>query len=184
MMIHETVAECEGFDLLTMGQPEGPKCYCYVNHLLRKLLDELSAGTPFVVLDNEAGMEHLSRLTTNDVDLLLEVAAPTVPDVTAVQRINTLTERLPITVRRKGLVLNRVGAKISDKVEALIAESGLDVLGRVPLSEQVAELSAEEGAITTLGFDDAAAKVVLEIVEQHVLGGQGGFRSRFKRPVR
>ncbi len=169
MMIHETVVECKGFDLLTMGRPEGPKCYCYVNHMLRKFLDGLSESAPYVVIDNEAGMEHLSRLTTNDVELLLEVAAPTVADIVAARRIDDLVGRLPIKVRQKGLVISRATDHIPERVKALIVEGGLEVLGSLPLSGQIAELSQEGRPITELPFDDPALKAVLEIVEKNVL---------------
>ena len=61
-----------------MGRPEGPGCYCFVNSLLRRYLDRAVEDYPFALLDNEAGMEHLSRRTTRDVDLLLIVAEATV----------------------------------------------------------------------------------------------------------
>lgn len=169
MIIHEMITECSGFDLLTMGRPEGPACYCYVNHLLRKFLDGLSKAAPFVIIDNEAGMEHLSRLTTNDVDLLIEVAAPTVPDVVAARRIDELVEQLPMTVRQRGLVINRSDGRMSEKIEKMIADAGLNVLGRVPISEGVAELSREGEPVTGLPADDPALKAVTEIVRQHVL---------------
>jgi len=74
--IQQAITEAQGFDLLTMGRPEGPSCYCAVNNMLRKFLDELSSQYRFVVIDNEAGMEHLSRRTTNNVDLLCIVSEP------------------------------------------------------------------------------------------------------------
>ena len=169
MMIHEMVTECKGFDILTMGRPEGPACYCYVNHLLRKFLDGLSEAAPFVVIDNEAGMEHLSRLTTNDVELLIEVAAPMVPDIVAACRIDQLVEKLPMTVGRRGLVINRSDGRMSEKIEKMIVDAGLDVLGRVPTSEGVAGLSQEGEPVTGLPADDPALKAVTEIVKEHVL---------------
>jgi len=214
MMIHETLVECEGFDLLTMGRPEGPKCYCYVNHMLRNFLDGLSTSAPFVVIDNQAGMEHLSRLTTNDVNLLLEVATPTVADIVAARRIDELVGKLPIKVARKGLVINReldhtsgvpernesrpgapdkvekplggpqtqfrafgVPARGLERVERLIAEGRLELLGRIPLSETIAGLSAEGKPITKLSLDDPAAKAVTEIVKRCVLG-KGNTKTR------
>ena len=169
MMIHEMIVECKGFDLLTMGRPEGPGCYCYVNHLLRKFLDDLSGSAPYVVIDNEAGMEHLSRLTTNGVELLLEVAAPTVADIVAARRIDEIAGQLPIKVGQKGLVISRATDHIPERVNVLIAEGGLKLLGSVPLSERVAELSQEGRPITELPPDDPALKPVLEIVEKNIL---------------
>ena len=108
-MIHDSVVESQGFDLITMGRPEGAKCYCYVNNLLRKYLDQATSDYPCIVIDNEAGMEHLSRRTTNDVDLLVIVAEPTVVGVLSAHRIWQLSEELPILVRRRSFILNRIG---------------------------------------------------------------------------
>src|SRR4030042_2038478 len=93
--IQQAITESEGFDLLTMGRPEGPSCYCAVNNLLRKFLDELSSQYRYVIIDNEAGMEHLSRRTTNNVDLLCIVAEPTPIGSVTAQRISDLTQKLP-----------------------------------------------------------------------------------------
>ncbi len=105
--IQRTITEAEGFDLITMGRPEGPKCYCYVNSLLRKSLDDLTRNYAAVVLDNEAGMEHLSRRTTNDIDVLIAVLNPTVPSFRAAERIVNLSRELPIKI---GQIAMRFGA--------------------------------------------------------------------------
>jgi len=114
--IHQSITEAGAFDLLTMGRPEGPGCYCYVNTLLRKYLDRASADYPFVVIDNGAGMEHLSRRTTNNVDLLFVVAEPTAAGVASAVRIFELVERLEVTIRETALVLNRVRPEGVDSV--------------------------------------------------------------------
>src|SRR3990167_9350968 len=106
--IENCIVEENKFDLLTMGRPEGPKCYCYANNLLRKYLDKVGTTYPFIVTDNEAGMEHLSRRTTNNVDLLLIVSEPTIVGALTIQRILKLADSLPITIRKKLCVLNQV----------------------------------------------------------------------------
>src|SRR3990167_7452849 len=106
--IEYSIIEKDKYDLLTMGRPEGPKCYCYVNNLLRKYLDKVGTTYPFIVTDNEAGMEHLSRRTTNNVDLLLIVSEPTIVGALTIQRILKLADSLPITIRKKLCVLNQV----------------------------------------------------------------------------
>jgi CO dehydrogenase maturation factor len=169
MIIQDTLLECGPFDLLTMGRPEGPKCYCYVNHLLRNFLDKLSKSAPFVVVDNEAGMEHLSRMTTNDVELLIEVAGATVADVTAARRIDDLVGKLPVKVRRRGLVINRDDGRAPEKVEKLITESALELLGRVPASGKIEECSREGKPLTGLDFDDPALRAVVNVIKRHVL---------------
>ena len=104
----ELLSEQAGFDLLTMGRPEGPNCYCYVNGLLRRYLKLLRDNYPYVVVDCEAGMEYLSRLTVDDVDTLVLTAEPTGIGLTTAKRICQLSEKLPIHVARRTLVLNKV----------------------------------------------------------------------------
>ena len=105
----EILSEQRGFDLLTMGRPEGPKCYCYVNGLLRRYLKELRGAYPVVVVDCEAGMEYLSRLTVDDIDSLVLVAEATSVGLASAARIGRLADALPIRVKRRVLVVNKVG---------------------------------------------------------------------------
>ena len=107
--IQRAITEADGFDLITMGRPEGPRCYCCVNNLLRKSLDDLSRNYAAVVVDNEAGMEHLSRRTTNNVDFLIVVMNPTLPSLRAAQRILALSRELPVRIGRRAVLVNRVG---------------------------------------------------------------------------
>ena len=100
--------EAEGFDLLVMGRPEGPGCYCAANNTLRRHLEILSGNYPVVVIDNEAGMEHLSRRTTAKIDLLLLVSEPSPIGIMTAARIRDLAKEMEIQVARIGLVINRV----------------------------------------------------------------------------
>ena len=102
LLIQSCLVEGNKFDLLTMGRPEGPKCYCYVNNLLRKYLDEATKEYPIVVIDNEAGMEHLSRRTTNNVDELFVVSDATRQGARTVGRIMKLADSLPILREAQG----------------------------------------------------------------------------------
>ncbi len=155
--IQQSVTECEGYDLLTMGRPEGPDCYCAVNNMLRKFLDELSSQYRFVVIDNEAGMEHLSRRTTNNVDMLCIVAEPTpVGEVTA-QRIHQLVKKLPIVVKKIGLVWNRA----DDGKEP----DGIDILGHIPYDQAISSASMQGKTIFDLDGDSPALVAARKIVE-------------------
>ncbi|MBE0618332.1 MAG: AAA family ATPase, partial [Proteobacteria bacterium] len=104
----ECLIEADGFDLIVMGRPEGPGCYCYANTLCKKYVDEMADNYAYVVLDNEAGMEHLSRRTTDAVDHLVVVAEATAPGALTARRLLGLSERLPITVRGKSVLWNKV----------------------------------------------------------------------------
>ncbi len=150
--IHRAVAEGPGFDLLTMGHTEGPKCYCAVNNLLRKYLDQAADDYRWVVLDNEAGMEHLSRRTTDAVDLLVVVAEPTPIGARTARRILGLAQRLPVTIKARGVVWNKVADP--DRLEAL--SDDLPTLVTVPFSQALVDGSLEGTTAFDLAADDPA----------------------------
>ena len=155
--IQQSITEARGFDLLTMGRPEGPGCYCAVNNMLRKFLEELSGQYKFVVVDNEAGMEHLSRRTTNDIDLLCIVAELTSIGELTAQRIVQLAKQLPLTVRRIGVVWNR-----ADRSRKL---NGIDVLGYIPYDKGVSDASLEGKTIFDLKEGSPAFESVGRILD-------------------
>ncbi|UCF42378.1 MAG: hypothetical protein JSV99_07160 [Planctomycetota bacterium] len=156
--IQQAITEAEGFDLLTMGRPEGPDCYCAVNNFLRKFIDGLSSAYGFMVVDNEAGMEHLSRRTTNNIDLLCIVTESTPVGVITAKRIFDLAKRLPISVKEIGIVWNR-----SEKVKQLEA---IESLGYVPYDEAVFNASMQSKTIFDVGQDSPAFLAVRKILQQ------------------
>jgi len=158
--MQDLITEADGFDLLTMGRGEGPECYCAVNHLLRTFLDELDRKYRYVVLDNEAGMEHLSRRTTQDVHVLLVVSGPSIVDLRAARRIRELAEELDLVVRQMGLLLNRVEGPLVEAQRQAIAETGLEVWGHIPPDENVLARSLVGQPVLDLP-DDSPALVAL-----------------------
>ncbi len=168
--LHECVAEDEGVDLLTMGHGEGPRCYCMVNHVLRRAIETLRGNYRYVVLDNEAGMEHLSRRTTQDVDALLVVAEPNPVSLRSAARIVGLAEALKLRVRGKYLVLNRAG---EEALRGPAREVGIPLLGTVPYDPGVAELAAAGRPLRELPPDSPARRAVEGILERLGLGKEG-----------
>lgn len=158
--IQQAITEAKGFDLLTMGKPEGPGCYCAANNLLRSFMDKLSDTYGFVVLDNEAGMEHLSRRTTNNVDLLCIVAEPTPIGQITAKRIFNLATQLPITVKRLGIIWNR-----TDSAQDV---DGIDSLDSVPYDKMVFDCSMENKTVFDVEFNSPAFLAVRRIVEQEL----------------
>ena len=116
--LNETLVESQGLDLITMGRGQGPECYCYPNTVLKKFIDGLSDSYAYVVMDNEAGMEHLSRKTTEDVDALLLVSNHSVKGVRAIGRILELVGELKLHVKKKYILINIV----PDKLDPLVAD--------------------------------------------------------------
>ncbi len=163
--LEDCLAEGEGVDLIVMGRPEGAGCYCAANHLLRDYLDRLMGGYPFVVMDNEAGMEHLSRRTTRDVGLLLIVSDPSLAGVKAARRIQDLVQELGLSVREIALVVNRASA-VPVAVERVFGEGGIRLGGVVPEDPLVAAYELEGRPLLELPDDSPAARAVAEILAE------------------
>lgn len=171
----EALTEAEGFDLLVMGRPEGPGCYCYLNSILRKYIDLLGGNYAAVVMDNEAGMEHLSRRTTRNADVLLLVADATPRGIRTAARIRDLAEQEELKIGRTYLVINRLVGDLGDLAKH-VKESDLKLLGTVPEDEMIAkferagrslfELPEDSPALTALG------RMLDEIVESLIPGSK------------
>ena len=158
--IRMAVEEGEAVDLLAMGRPEGQGCYCPVNHMLRQIIDGLGRTYDFVVIDNEAGMEHLSRRTTRDVDLLLVVTDPTVRGMKAAEGILQLATELDIHVGRAMLILNRVAGELPPALQGTIDGLGVPLAAAVPADPAVGEFDAVGRPLVELDADTPASRAV------------------------
>jgi CO dehydrogenase maturation factor len=137
MKLEQAVAESEGFDLIVMGRPEGSGCYCAANSLLVGFLEKLVDNYPYIVMDNEAGMEHVSRLTTKNVSLLLLISDPSRRGLQAALRIDALARELNIGVGKSYIIINQAKEPPSAEVLALIADAGVELAGTVPEDRMV-----------------------------------------------
>ena len=155
--IQQMLTESKGFDLLTMGQPEGPDCYCAANNLLRQFLDKLSNSYDFVVVDNEAGMEHLSRRTTNNVDFLFVLAEPSPIGQITAKRIFQLAKTLPINVGKMGIVWNRA--------EAAQQLDDMEIFGSVPFDQGVLGNSMQGKNVFDIDSESVAFSAIKKIIE-------------------
>jgi len=122
LKVQEAIVEAKDFDLLTMGRPEGPGCYCFVNNVLRDHLDRLTKNYRATVIDCEAGLEHVSRRTSRDVDTMILVADPTVKALRTLQNVLKIAEDLKNQVERKILVLNRIPSGKEEGVHRTAAD--------------------------------------------------------------
>jgi len=152
--------EGAGFDLLTMGRPEGQGCYCYINNILRTFLDMAMDDYEYVVIDNEAGMEHLSRRTTKRMDALLLVSDPTSLGVRTAMRISNLADEMEVKVGRRVLLVNRTNV-ISTALADLIKGGGFDEVLTLPEDASVMHLAIEGRALTESPRDGALYQRIL-----------------------
>lgn len=143
MKLEQSVVEAEGFDLIVMGRPEGAGCYCAANTLLTQYLDRLIDNYPYVVIDNEAGMEHISRLTTNNIDLLLLISDPTRRGIQAAARIVDLTDELNLHIEKKLLIVNQVKSGQEEAVQKAVSDFPLDLLGTIPEDPELMSFDLE-----------------------------------------
>jgi len=150
---------------MVMGRPEGPGCYCAANNIIRKYTDKLSETYSYVVIDNEAGMEHLSRRTTHKVDLLLIISDPTVRGVRTAQRIDALVKELDLDVDRHALVINRVSGDEGTGLRKLAEGLGLTVAGLVPQDHNIFQFDLEGRGIVDLPGDSVAVKAIYGILD-------------------
>jgi CO dehydrogenase maturation factor len=148
--VQSAIQEENGFDILSMGKPEGPGCYCYVNNVLRGVMIKLIKDYDYIVIDNEAGLEHLSRRTTRFADMLIVVSDASSVGLKSARRINELVKELKFKVKKSFLLINRFNKGIP---EEKIRETGLGYLGSLPKDPEIEELSLEGKSIFDLKSD-------------------------------
>ena len=137
MKLEESIVESKGFDLIAMGRPEGTGCYCAANSLLTQYLDRLIGNYSFVVMDNEAGMEHISRLTTNNIDLLIIVSDSSRRGIISAHRISALTDELGHKIGKKVFIINQVKDGQSDDLKSTAMDQNLELVGMIPEDHQI-----------------------------------------------
>ncbi len=137
--LNEIVVESKGLDLITMGRGEGPECYCYPNLILKKFADSLAGNYAYTVMDNEAGMEHLSRRTTQNIDGLLIISGHSVKGIRAAARIRDLAADLKLVIKKQKVIIDSVPATLDPLVTEELDRLGIDLIATIPLDEEVYE---------------------------------------------
>jgi CO dehydrogenase maturation factor len=137
--IYSSIIESEGYDLIAMGRPEGRGCYCFANDVLRRAIDKLSDNYSYMVMDEEAGMEHLSRQTTRDVDVLIMCADLSLRSLVAASRINSMADELESNISRKYLVVSRLTGELPESMSREIERLDLELAGIIPYDDLVSE---------------------------------------------
>jgi CO dehydrogenase maturation factor len=167
--IRSIIVEGDNVDLLAMGRPEGPGCYCPANNAMRLVIDRLSDRYPYVVMDNEAGLEHLSRRTTRNVDHLLIVTDPSQRGVVAAQRVAELVTELKIEIGQTHLIINRVpGGEIPAPLKSAVEAIGVPLLGLIPADQALMEFEFSGRPLVELGDESPVYQAVARMMEQLV----------------
>ncbi len=162
--VRSSVSEGSRYDLIAMGKPEGPGCYCAVNHNLREVVDSISGNYRYVVIDNEAGMEHLSRRTTRDVDHLLIVTDPTQRGLVAAERIADMRKSLDINVDNAYLIVNRLVGEMPAPLTARINQLDIPLLGSIPAYPEMAEFEFSGRPLIEMPDDSPVYQTVAEML--------------------
>ncbi len=165
--LHECLVEGDKVDLLVMGRPEGPGCYCAVNNLLRQYLSRISKQYKYVVMDNEAGMEHLSRRTTDGVDVLLVTSDPTLVSIRSAARIQEIALQIKLKIKDIYLIINRV-AKAKD-ISSLISGSipdRLSLLENIPEDPLVLDASKKEEDLLSIPAESPSFQAVGRLMKK------------------
>ena len=164
--LNEVITESKEIDLITMGRGEGPECYCYPNLILRKFAESLAENYAYVVMDNEAGMEHLSRRTTQNIDVLLITSDHSVKGIRTVARIRDLVSELKLVVNRQAVIINRVPAKIASLVNEELARLGIEPTTLIPEDEQIYKYDLELKPLLDLPDTSKAVGAVNDLMAE------------------
>jgi len=166
MKLEQAVVESEGYDLIVMGRPEGAGCYCAANSLLTIYLDKLINNYGYVVMDNEAGMEHISRLTTNNIDVLLVVSDPSRRGIQAAARIFDLTDELNLNIARKHLIVNQARVGQEEGIRKMVDHYNLELTGIIPEDDQVTEFDLNGKPTIQLDEESHALRSAFDIFDR------------------
>jgi len=166
-LVEQALIEKPAFDLLVMGRQEGQGCYCMVNNILNSFTDKLAAHYKYTVVDNEAGMEHLSRRTSGRVDVLFLVTDYALRGLRAVRRINDMLQGLKLDVKKVAIIVTRGPDKLSDAFMQEVDEIGLPIAGVVPHDPALLEFDMERRSLLELPEDAPAVIAIKKIMDEY-----------------
>lgn len=163
---NNALIEEDDYDMLVMGRTQGKGCYCYVNGILQAQLSKFSGNYKYVVVDNEAGMEHISRGLLPHVDIIILVSDCSRRGIQAVGRIAKLVEELKLDPTQIKLIVNRApNGEINDGIKEEIEIQGLDLAGVLPHDDTVYEFDCAGKPTVTMPKDSPMRKKLMEILD-------------------
>jgi len=160
--VQESLNEEDGFDLLSMGRPEGPGCYCFVNNMLRGLIEKLMKNYAYIVVDNEAGMEHLSRRLVRKIDELFVLSDASIIGVRAAARISVLADELNIKIRDRFLILNR-SKNDTSSLKTEIDKTGLNLKTILPVDDEIENAAIKNVSVFDLKNNNPVLNLIREL---------------------
>lgn len=176
MNIQQAVIEETGFDMLVMGQPDGPGCYCSANQYLAMTMDHLAGNYRYILVDNEAGMEHLSRMNLRRVDYLLILSDPSARGIMTARRIAELTGPLGLEIKKQYLIVNRaprdISPELEKKIQEAVEESSLELAGIFPASDELINQEITGESYLKLPDDTPVVETAFKAFD--MIFGQGG----------
>ncbi|MBN1161406.1 MAG: AAA family ATPase [Dehalococcoidales bacterium] len=164
--LNGAITESKSIDLITMGRGEGPECYCYPNTVIRKLVDEWSKNYAFVVIDNEAGMEHLSRRTTQNIDEMLLVSDHSIKGLRALERIKDLIKELKLVITRESIIINNVPGEVDPRMKEEMGRLGITPAAIIPADEEISQYDLEQKPLFQLPDTSKAVTAVNELMNR------------------
>jgi CO dehydrogenase maturation factor len=166
--INQALVESEGFDLVVMGRPEGPGCYCYANNVLRDVLARISKNYPSIVVDCEAGLEHLSRRTLLEVNWLVAVSDPSIRGLRTARRVGEVLEEMKTRVLHRALIVNQITgtpAELNDSQKQAIKESAFDKVFYLPHDEEIKNMDENGGTVKDISEESGIYRGVSKIMK-------------------
>lgn len=166
-LVEQALIETTNFDLLVMGRQEGQGCYCMVNNILNNFTDKLSNHYDYIIVDNEAGMEHLSRRTSGKVDILFLVTDYSLRGLRAVRRIHSMLPSLKLDVKKLAIIVTRGPEQLGDAFLAEVDEIGVPIAGIIPNDPALLEFDMERRSLLDLPNDSLSVQAVQSIMHEH-----------------
>ncbi len=166
-LVEQSLIEKPDFDLLVMGRQEGQGCYCMVNNILNRFTDKLSSHYKYMIVDNEAGMEHLSRRTSGRVDMLFLVTDYSLRGVRAVRRIHAMLENLKLDVKKLAIVVSRGPEELSEAFLAEVKEIGVPIAGIIPQDPALLEFDMEQRSLLELPDDSLSVVATQKLMDEY-----------------
>ncbi|RJO62191.1 MAG: carbon monoxide dehydrogenase [Dehalococcoidia bacterium] len=164
--LNQAIVESRGIDLIPMGRGEGTGCYCYPNSVLKEFIDRLKGNYKYMVMDNEAGMEHLSRRTTENIDELLIASDYSVKGIRTADRIRELVNELKLDVKRVSFILTRVPGKLDERITGELAELHIEPIALIPLDAEIQRFDLEQRSLLDLPDTSPAVHAVKKLMDE------------------